>query len=216
MLFNYWYILAIGLFQVLSAASFSPPGREAAATSLVGNNFVVFGGDVHQDGPGQPSSAYSVTNNIFFLDVSNSWSTQSPLWTDHTTDAVNANLAPHRYWATMTPGKDAVSLWIYGGTDEPGVDFTTQPKFAVYNTASNSWSDPTVSNQSIPILTSHTAVVNNAGVIFFFGGQMQNATSWTGAFDAIGTLDTSSGVWNTLPLGNGPTGVIAHTATMVK
>lgn len=212
MLYTYYYIF-IATF-VLWVSAQPQPGRYDAAAVLTDTKVVFFGGFVFDTN--SPNVSLAIDNSLFLLDISQSWQTQAPAWAGaaFTTGSV---LAPYRAAAEMVLDNN-FNFWVYGGL-EAAVDLNTNQPVTIYNSKTFQWSIPsltaTMPKQLIFGLAKASAVMNDSGVIFYYGGLIVNST---GQFlnEAVVTLDTVSQNWATLPVGNGPLGIIDHAATIVK
>ncbi|RUS28204.1 hypothetical protein BC938DRAFT_482161 [Jimgerdemannia flammicorona] len=191
------------LFLPIATICFIPAGRDFASAAQLNTTIWVFGGAVSDGNGGWTSS-----NGLYSLDISQSWPTSSPPWTDHSV-GVNSSIVEGRVRSTMQVGADAASLWVYGGN-------VSATLFLRYNTTTGAWSTMRLQG-GIPI-QGCSAVRNASGTIFYFGGQtdaVNTALKWA-RNDAVITVDTALGVWDALPVGNGPLGRLLHTSTLVN
>lgn len=213
------FALALLFFHLISTTlCFSPVGRDAAAALLVNTDIWVFGGCVASTDP-QISQVFVSTNSLFSLSVSESWSTSSPLWTDHSNDLTQPLLVFTRCRSTLQLDADGISLWVFGGQSERyGEDLTDKSPAVRYNIYTHAWSSVTLSNQILlGGLQGLSSTQNNQGEIFYFGGQSDSSTGYDGFMqnDNVITVSTNTGDWNILPMGYNLHGTRLGTATMV-
>src|SRR4051812_26193348 len=83
------YVLMLGIL-IIGVEPFTPRGRAAHYTALVGTKLYFFGGSVVND--------FS-SNEVFYLDVSKSFNIESPPWVDLTE---TAKMPFGSEWATVS------------------------------------------------------------------------------------------------------------------
>ncbi|RUO96663.1 hypothetical protein BC936DRAFT_141653 [Jimgerdemannia flammicorona] len=196
---------------------FTPSPRNSVAAVLVNSTIWFFGGCI----PGSTAGSWVSSNSLFSLDVSRSWETSSPPWTDHSSDLTDPSLVYTRCQSTIQLDADGVTLWVFGGqSDVTSENLTNRSPAVQYNTGAHVWSNVTMpSNPVVLGLHAHNAVRNSQGVIFYFGGQSDLTTGFNGSLqnDNVIKLSTGPGMvnWNVLPSGNGWNGRYLGTATLV-
>ncbi|RUP46400.1 hypothetical protein BC936DRAFT_147004 [Jimgerdemannia flammicorona] len=199
---------------------FIPSGRNSAAAVLVNSTIWFFGGCVQNSDPtlGGP---WVSSNSLFSLDVSRSWKTSSPPWTDHSSDLTNPSLVYTRCQSTLQLGADGVTLWVFGGqTGLKNENLTNRSPAVQYNTATHVWSSVIMPDNPVVVsLHGHSSARNSQGVIFYFGGQSDASTGYAGNMrnDDVIKLSTDPGMgnWSLPPRNNGQNGRYLSTATLV-
>ncbi|RUP15771.1 hypothetical protein BC936DRAFT_139575 [Jimgerdemannia flammicorona] len=206
---------ALLFFQLLftTILCFTPPPRDSGAAMLVNSTIWFFGGSLQPIG-----GEKATTNSLFSLDVSRPWSISSPPWTDHSSDLTDQSLVYTRGKTTLQLDADGVTLWVYGGKSEPrNASLANSNPTVRYDTMAHVWSSvPPSDNPAVLNLHSHSAARDSQGVIFYFGGTVNNFTGWSSTVENknVIILSTSTRSWTTLPIGNAPSRILG-TATMV-
>ncbi|RUS22747.1 hypothetical protein BC938DRAFT_475199 [Jimgerdemannia flammicorona] len=111
-------------------------------------------------------------SNLYTLDVTMSWTTSSPLWTDRTYDA-GVFTVPSVYKNVMWPSPDGSSFYIWGGAS---TSVLAQGGFAQYKIATESWSTPPATG-SMPQQRYQSSVTwTSSGKTYIWGGYANKFT----------------------------------------
>ncbi|RUS35419.1 hypothetical protein BC938DRAFT_484023 [Jimgerdemannia flammicorona] len=190
--------------------AFSPPGSIAQSAVLINDMIYVYGGQ---------GDNVSASSNFYTLDVSNSWTTTNPPWTDRTSDAGTVSV-PKVFGNIMWPSSAGNSIYIWGGSG--GYDATKKPAqsgFAQYNIATRSWSIPyTIANMPQERYFA-TAARTSSGKVYIWGGWADLYTGNTSRSNGVQTFpdtivfDTNKLDWNVWNSNITPR--FGHTATML-
>lgn len=138
-------------------------------------------------------------NQLHSLDISgDSVSVAYSFWTDHSSD-VQSTACPILHFATASPARDGVSLFVYGvGTTENG-SFLSTIVVCEYNTQTQSWGMVTTANPPLPRRNWGYAFSLNQA--YFWGGQSdmltgQPNTTW---YNNANIFDLQFNRWITVP-----------------
>lgn len=135
------YLYLILIFVFFGVESYTPIGRLTHSSVLVGNNLYFFGG---QYGNG------SISNEVFYLNLSRSFDVENPPWFDLTS---TASIPFGSYFATVASNNvnNNLDIYLFGGVM---VDMITQQDSFTsfvykFNVNSSRWNAPSV-NGIIP------------------------------------------------------------------
>src|SRR4051812_5085747 len=103
---NIW-ALPMLLMLVKSTAAFQPLAQFAQSAVLIDKYVWVFGGE----------GSVASLSNLHSLDISTSWSTVSPAWTDHSFDG-NTFTVPQTFFHAMWVSGDGQSFYTWGGGND--------------------------------------------------------------------------------------------------
>ncbi|CAI2189311.1 20090_t:CDS:2, partial [Funneliformis geosporum] len=148
------------LLSLTILGSFTPEGRLAHSTVLVGNKLYFFGGYV--------DNAKSCTNQVFYLDLSQSFNLAVPPWVSLTQ---NAGIPFKSCWGTALLNDKEQSIYLFGGimiNDLNQDDFISNVHS--FNLNSLSWSVPNIEGTPPERRTNIHGVIDNTGKIYIFGG----------------------------------------------
>ncbi|RUP46250.1 hypothetical protein BC936DRAFT_147167 [Jimgerdemannia flammicorona] len=139
-----------------SASAASTPPRELARALLLNKSIWIYGG---------LNTANATARNLLAqLDVSQSWSTDDPPYSDHSADGLG--VAPNTLYGTLFPSADQTSFYSF---DAYGLNNTYT--FAKYDTAAHTWTVfPTTSTRDIVLPNAGPAAFDNSGNTWVWGG----------------------------------------------
>ncbi|KAJ2961456.1 hypothetical protein NQZ79_g3254 [Umbelopsis isabellina] len=195
--------MQIALFTLLLpvASAFVTP----AATW--GNSCVRANRDIYCLGGAQQGP--TISNKIYHLDISTSWETSSPPWTDISIDGTD-NVGLYSAFAGAATLSDHNSILVNGGaisTNLQDIANTT----AVFDTRTNTWARPGMSGTSmLPSRYHHSLVSDDQGRIWIWGGQSVNEY-----FNTWAVIDTTAWTVSYPNIMGAPAPRVQHTATLV-
>src|ERR1043166_9426563 len=161
--YNYvsFYLFFIYLFPEIE--SFTPSGRLAHTSVLVGNKLYFFGG--------WNGAVDGSTNEVFYLDVSQPFNIQVPPWNDLT---LSAGIPFKSSWATasLSDINNEQTIYLFGGIN---LDLVTSQNNVVsmvhsFNVNSLKWNVPNVKGMQPERRREITSVIDNTGKMYIFGG----------------------------------------------
>jgi hypothetical protein len=159
---NYNYIFLYLFFYhylFLKIESFTPAGRLAHSSVLVGKKIYFFGG-VLDDSFG--------SNEVFYLDVSQPFNIDIPPWNDLTP---KAGIPFKSYWGTVSSINNE-TIYLFGGeTDNIATNENSFVSFVYsFNINSSTWNIPTVTGKSPERRREIQSVIDDTGRIHIFSG----------------------------------------------
>jgi len=198
------FILSYLFFRV---EPFTPEERMAHSSILVGDKLYFFGG----------FSTGSCSNEIFYLDVSKSFYSSTPTWSDLTQDA---GIPFKSCWETVSLNDKEQTIYLFGGIMK---DLTTNNDVFTSNVHSlnlNSltWNIPNIKGILPKRRRSVKGVIDDTGKMYIFGGASDKGTgSLTPKLlnDMI-ILDTFESLWSISTPVNSPMARHSYTATLLS
>ncbi|CAI2179216.1 2712_t:CDS:2, partial [Funneliformis geosporum] len=187
--------------------SFTPEGRLAHSTVLVENKLYFFGGFVE--------NAKSCTNQVFYLDLSQSFNLAAPPWISLTQ---NAGIPFKSCWGTALLNDKEQTINLFGGLMRNDLN---QDAFVSnvhsFNLNSLSWSVPNVEGTPPERRRSMKGVIDNTGKIYIFGGYIDNTlgSETIIRYNDMVILNTAELSWLIIPASK-PSTLISYTATMLS
>jgi len=139
--------------------SFTPEGRVAHSSVLVGDKLYFFGG----------FSTGSCSNEIFYLDVSKSFYSSTPTWIDLTQDA---GIPFKSCWETISLNDKEQTIYLFGGIMK---DLTTNTDAFTsnvhsFNLNSLKWDVPDIKGVALKRRRNIKSVIDDTGKMYIFGG----------------------------------------------
>ncbi|KAG2174401.1 hypothetical protein INT43_004424 [Umbelopsis isabellina] len=195
--------MQIALFTLLLpvASAFVTPAAIWGNSCVRANRDIYCLGGVQQ-GP-------TISNKIYHLDISTSWETSSPPWTDISIDGTD-NVGLYSAFAGAATLSDHNSILVNGGaisTNLQDIANTT----AVFDTRTNTWSRPGMSGTSmLPSRYHHSLVSDDQGRTWIWGGQSVNEY-----FNTWAVIDTTAWTVSYPNIVGAPAPRVQHTATLV-
>jgi N-acetylneuraminic acid mutarotase len=166
--FNYvsFYLFFI-IYLFVEIESFTPAGRHAHSSVLVGNKLYFLGG--------LSDAVNDYTNEVFYLDVSKPFNTQAPPWNDLTQ---SARIPFKSSWATasLSNVNNEQTIYLFGGIAQDLVTSENNVASMVYSFNLNSlkWNVPTVKGMQPERRRDMRSVIDNTGKMYIFGGSTSN------------------------------------------
>ncbi|CAI2168470.1 3647_t:CDS:2 [Funneliformis geosporum] len=152
----------------------------AHSSALVGNKLYFFGGE-RDDG--------FCTNEVFYLDASQSFNLVNPPWVDLT---LNAGLLFRSCWATVSFNYRQQIIYLFGGRMYYPTDQNTFiSNVHSFNLNSSIWSIPDVEATPPKKRLIVDSVIDNTGKMYIFGGFDYNFTN----FNDMVIFDTVALSW---------------------
>ncbi|CAI2194708.1 19075_t:CDS:2, partial [Funneliformis geosporum] len=187
--------------------SFTPEGRLSHYSVLVGNKLYFFGGYV--------DNAKSCTNQVFYLDLSQSFNLAVPPWVSLTQ---NAGIPFKSCWGTTLLNDKEQTINLFGGmmyNDLYQDAFVSNVHS--FNLNSLSWNVPNVKGTPPERRRNINGVIDNTGKIYIFGG---NADKFLGSqtiirYNDMVILNTAELSWVIIPASK-PYAQSLYTATMLS
>jgi N-acetylneuraminic acid mutarotase len=157
------------IYLFLEIESFTPIGRLAHSSVLVENKLYFFGGALNNS---------FCSNEVFYLDVSQPFNIQAPLWNDITP---NAGIPFRSCWGTASLSNinNEQTIYLFGGFNG---DIATNEIESVgsvihsFNLNSLRWYIPAVKGTPPERRRSLRSVIDNAGKMYIFGGGTNELT----------------------------------------
>ncbi|RUS19448.1 hypothetical protein BC937DRAFT_87455 [Endogone sp. FLAS-F59071] len=205
--------LFIGSTFPYPSQSFTPQGQWALPSVLVNDTVYLYGGS---------RNSTIGTNTFISLDLSRSWTTDSPPYTDRTAQASAQPNMPNTAYGVMFPSADNTSLWIYGGGSSKLAPLTHQ--FAEYSVKNQSWNVQPSYQGTLPPQRREAAVAwTQTGMVYIWGGVADNYTG-IGAnnvnfFSDMLIFDTRKSFWKSLnpsAINQSVLPMVEHTATLLS
>ncbi|CAI2179923.1 12940_t:CDS:2 [Funneliformis geosporum] len=196
------FMLSYLIFRVVS---FTPEGRLAHSSVLVGNKLYFLGGRVSK----------SCTNQVFYLDLSQSFDLTTPPWISLTQ---NAGIPFKSCWGTALLNDKEQTIYLFGGLMRNDLN---QDAFVsnVYSFNLNSllWNVPTVEGTPPKRRRNMKGVIDNTGKIYIFGGGTNNAIGSEAEiyFNDMVILNTVELSW-VINTDNQPNSSHTYTATLLS
>ncbi|CAI2165241.1 13565_t:CDS:2 [Funneliformis geosporum] len=203
-LFNFILILS---YLFLRVYSFIPEGRSAHSTVLIDNKLYFFGGFVE--------NAKSCTNQVFYLDLSQSFDLIAPPWVSLTQ---NAGILFKSCRGTALLNEKEQTIYLFGGLMRNNLnkdEFVSNVHSL--NLKSLSWNVPNIEGTPPERRRSMKGVIDNTGKIYIFGG-------FTGPtlgsetiirYNDMVILDTAELSWLIIPASK-PYAANSYTATLLS
>ena len=205
--FYVFYILAIlVLGLLLGVESFTPPERLTHASALVGSKLYFFGGTNHVE----------FLNDVFYLDVSNTFNVSSPPWVNLTTIPFRSALAT----VTVRDVNNEPTIYLFGGymLDIKTGEITSTPILHTLNLHTFEWNIPSISGTEPQKRKEMESVIDSNGKIYIFSGATDYSLNQTTnrVFNEMVILDTVGLTWSMGSTIDSPLGRIDYTATLLS
>ncbi|KAF0549489.1 galactose oxidase [Gigaspora margarita] len=186
-----------------------PSPRSQQTSSLVGTRFYFFGG-----------SSKIPTNEVWYIDLSNSFNISTPPWHSDVVMPVGYGLGT----SCLSP-IDNSSVFLVGGRTSIITSATTFYYAYIssvykFNSKTSQWTTPTINNfnSSFTSRNEIQAVIDNNGKIFIFGGNDYFDSTTTPIFNYyndINTLDITTMTWSTQTQPQSVFSFYGYTATLL-
>ncbi|CAI2175321.1 9568_t:CDS:2 [Funneliformis geosporum] len=184
--------------------SFTPIARDAFSSVLVGNALYFFGG--------QP---YTISNETFYLDVSQSFNSENPPWIETPSAAIPFGSIFATVSSTIVNNNP--SIYLFGGFMFDPVSLIDSFISFVYtfDPQTFKWDIPQTKGQIPTRRRDIEAVNDSSGKIYIFGGSNDFARPFTYFNDMI-IFDTNILTWSYGTTFNAPKSLFAYTATLLS
>jgi N-acetylneuraminic acid mutarotase len=201
---NLFFILVLGIY-IVEIKSFTPVGRRAHSSILVGTKLYFFGG---------VNDANLFLDEVFYLDVSSTFNTMSPPWVDLTASAKIPFKSGYATVSLIDNNNDPIIYLIGGVIDSASDDDAFISSVHTYNINTLEWKEINI-NGKAPGKRRDAHAVNENGKIYIFSGFSDSSTgSFVNLyFKEMVILDTAILTWSTL---NSPNNRHAYSATLLK
>ncbi|CAI2179065.1 17390_t:CDS:10 [Funneliformis geosporum] len=188
--------------------SFTPVGRIAHSSVLAENKLYFFGGVIDDK---------ACSNEVFYLDVSQPFVTETPPWTDLT---LNSGIPLKSCWGTVSSNEVQKTIYLFGGSTYNLMKDEDSFISNVYsfNLYSSSWNIPNVIGIAPERRRAIKSVIDNAGNMYIFGGRTCTClgAETTKLFNDMITLNTVElSVSINTPV-NAPSKRHSYTATLLS
>ncbi|RIB20762.1 hypothetical protein C2G38_2178463 [Gigaspora rosea] len=205
-----YYILFFDIFSsvyfFVICQNIPNPRREQTST-LVGTRLYFFGGN---------TSPTSTSNEVWYLELSSSFSISEPPW--HSDAAMPVG---NTFGTSCLSPIDNFTVFLIGGRTWIANTNTYSYASSVYKFDSkiSQWTTPTINNfnSSFETRNEMQAVIDNYGKIFVFGGinhgNDDNIT--TTAYNDMSILDITTMIWSTQPQSQSVLVNVDYTATLL-
>ncbi|CAI2170593.1 8216_t:CDS:2 [Funneliformis geosporum] len=196
------FILSYLLFRV---ESFTPVGRFAQSSVLVENKLYFFGG----------FNGESCSNEVFYLDVSQKFDSEFPLWTDLT---LNSGIGFKSCWSTtvLTNNDNNPTIYLIGGLmlNQKNEEAFTSLVYS-FNPKSGQWNMPIIKGNMLESHRNFEAIADDSGNIYCFGGILANLIGNIKFYDNMIILNTRDLTWTYSSVVNAPPNRDIYTATLL-
>ncbi|RIB30897.1 hypothetical protein C2G38_2237985 [Gigaspora rosea] len=176
MSYTSFYIFAFLLNFIFAFANYVPSGRSEHTATLVNKKIYFHGGFTWPDGP---------SNDFFYLDVSQNFSTSALPWTDLTIPGSSRRAAA----TACKGGKNHDSIFIFGSF-LPGTPFTSE-----FNTTNQEWTN--VTSGGIARSSSISCASFNKSLIAIFAGANDDNANYLWILDSFALTWSFSNAPNT-------------------
>jgi N-acetylneuraminic acid mutarotase len=205
-----FHILILSIF-IIRVESFTPKERAVHSSALVGTKLYFFGGSVFND--------FS-SNEVFYLDVFQTFNFESPPWTDLTT---SAKIPFGSEWGTVSliDNNNNPIIYLYGGfmRDPVTNNSTLNTNVFTFDIKTSKWEIPIINSKAPERRAYINAAANNdTGKIYIFGGFANDLLDSTTEhfFNDTLILDTVNLIFSNGPTLNVPRSRIEYSATMLS
>ncbi|CAI2184974.1 11743_t:CDS:2, partial [Funneliformis geosporum] len=194
-------------YLFFKVGSFTPEGRLAHSTVLVENKLYFFGGYV--------DNANTCTNQVFYLDLSQSFILTAPPWVSLTQ---NAGIPFKSCWGTALLNDKEQTINLFGGLMRNDM---RQDAFVSnvhsFNLNSLSWNVPNVKGTPPERRRNINGVIDNTGKIYIFGGYVDETlgSATLIRYNDMVILNTAELSWVIIPASK-PYAQSSYTATMLS
>lgn len=198
---KYILFLLIFIYHLVLEIESLPSGRLGHSSALVGDKLYFFGGE--KDG--------FCSNEVFYLDVSHSFSKEEPPWNDIT---LNAGIPFKSCWGTVSLSdiNNKQTIYLFGGYTDDLV--TNEEKFLPFVHSFDlisKWDVPTVKGNPPKGRSEIKSVIDDStGKVYIFGGADR-----TNYFNDMYIFDTVGLSWSVLSLADAPSQRAGYTATLL-
>ncbi|KAF0549478.1 galactose oxidase [Gigaspora margarita] len=183
-----------------------PSPRCQQTSTLVGTRFYFFGG----------VTSLNTYNEVWYLDLSNSFNISTPPWHSDVAMPVAYNLGS----SCLNP-IDSSTVFLIGGRTRIATSATTDD-YSVYkfDSKTSQWTTPAINNFNSNFTSRNTiqAVVDNNGKIFIFGGSdfiSLTMTPTSNFYNDMNILDITTMIWSTLTQSQSILTYVDYTATLL-
>jgi N-acetylneuraminic acid mutarotase len=196
------------IYLFLEIESFTPIGRFVHSSVLVENKLYFFGGEI---------GGIFCSNEVFYLDVSQPFNIQAPLWNDITP---NAGIPFRSCWGTASLSNinNEQTIYLFGGATNDIA--TNEDNFMSiiysFNLSSLTWNIPTVRGMQPERRRQISSVSDNTGKLYIFGGATDGVTGSkvTKFFNDMNIFNTVELSWS---ISKSPlTARVSYTATLLS
>ncbi|CAI2179346.1 953_t:CDS:2 [Funneliformis geosporum] len=196
------------IYFFFGVESFTPVGRIAHSSVLAENKLYFFGGVIDDK---------ACSNEVFYLDVSQPFVTETPPWTDLT---LNSGIPLKSCWGTVSSNEVQKTIYLFGGSTYNLMKDEDSFISNVYsfNLYSSSWNIPNVIGIAPERRRAIKSVIDNAGNMYIFGGRTCTClgAETTKLFNDMITLNTVElSVSINTPV-NAPSKRHSYTATLLS
>ncbi|GES73686.1 hypothetical protein GLOIN_2v1876170 [Rhizophagus clarus] len=170
--------------------SYTPIGRLTHSSVFVGNNLYFLGG---QYGNG------SISNEVFYLNLSQSFDVANPPWVDLTS---TASIPFGSYFATVASNNvnNSLDIYLFGGVM---IDIITQrdsfTSFVYkFNVNTSRWNVPSINGVTPKRRRKINGVIDDSGKIYIYGGvaDLLVGSSTSQFFDDLIIFNTIDSLWS--------------------
>ncbi|RIA94428.1 hypothetical protein C1645_760191 [Glomus cerebriforme] len=179
-------------------------GRFAHSSAVINNQFYIMGGQVN--------SPQIVSNDVFYLDLSQSFNLQNPSWIDITK---SSGMPFANSWASSAVSGDGILMFGgYTWSLNSRTPDNSENTLCLFNTTTKQWSIPAVNGKPPTRRKDMKIISDNTNNFYIYSGiQLNDDTQW---FLDMYMLDFSGLNWELTQMNNAPTFPRAdYTATML-
>src|SRR3954454_20478413 len=183
-----FHILILGIFTI-RVESFTPKGRAGHCSALVGTKLYFFGGPIVND--------FS-SNEVFYLDISQTFNSASPPLTDLT---ASAKIPFGSEWGTVSliDNNNDPIIYLFGGLmrDPVSNKDTFNSNVHTYNIKTSEWKIPYINSKAPERRVFIHAINDDTGKIYIFDGLANEyvGSITTHRFNEMLILDTVNLIW---------------------
>ncbi|CAG8533483.1 2588_t:CDS:2, partial [Acaulospora colombiana] len=143
-----------------------------------------------------PDGTESCQNSVFYLDISNSFSTNNVTWIDLTT---TANIPERICWQVNGGGVNSSIVYLFGGITQDNLTkkVISDTLVFAFDTKTQKWTEPSITGTPPNRRRELSVAQDNSGRMFIFGGLTDPLTGSqsTTFFNDMNILDVSNLSW---------------------
>ncbi|KAF0549454.1 galactose oxidase [Gigaspora margarita] len=194
-----FFVIFSSVYYFVICQDVPSPRREQTST-LVGTRLYFFGG-----------GSTSPTNEVWYLDLSNSFNISAPSWHSDVVMPVEYNFGT----SCLSP-IDNSTVFLIGGRTWIANNYLYTSSVYKFNSKTSQWTTPTINNFNSSFTTRNEiqAIIDNNGQIFVFGGINYNSSTSL-IYNDMNILDITTMTWSTLTQSQSSLTHALYTATLL-
>jgi N-acetylneuraminic acid mutarotase len=210
------FCLFIIIHLFLEIESFAPVGRYSHSSVLVENKLYFFGGDL----PNSEVTDYEISNEVFYLDVSQPFNIQDPPWNDLTS---SAGIPFKSIWAaaSLSNINNEKIIYLFGGVsrnlNNVEEDYFVSNIYS-FNLNSLKCDIPNAKGKVPERRRQISSVIDDTGKMYIFSGGADSVigSPTTKFFNDMVIFNTIDLSWLILTPANAPGAQVGYSATLLS